>query len=183
MSHSFSLSYVKEMEQYLDVNIKILRAKITGYCSTNQVFDLKQALQYYVIDTLGELAFSQTFDVQIADDESLVPPVKEHSLLAAATGAWPSMIPTCKKWLPLVPSQWLQNLFAGRRACADLASRCVRKRLEDLETVKGSDNTTLAKQRKDILTNLILAKHPETGENLTQVDLETEAFGFMLVLQ
>lgn len=179
MSHSFSLAYVKEMEPYLDMNIKILRDTIANYCTRNEAFDLKQVLQYYVIDTLGELAFSQTFGVQLANDESLVPPVKEHSLLAAATGAWPSMISTLKKWLPLVPSQSLQNLFAGRKACADLASRCVQKRLGDLDIVKESDDTTVAKQRKDILTNLILAKHPETGEHLTQADLETEAFGFM----
>jgi hypothetical protein len=179
MSHSFSMAYVKDMEQYLDKNIRILKEKIAYHCLRNEIFDLKKVLQYYVIDTLGELAFSQTFGVQLADDESLVPPVIEHSLLAAATGAWPSMIPTLKKWLPLVPSRWVQNLFAGRGACADLASRCVQKRLGDLKDVKESDDIAVAKERKDILTNLILAKHPETGEHLTQLDLETEAFGFM----
>lgn len=179
MSHSFSLAYVKCMEVYLDMNIKILREKIARRCYDNQVFDLKQLLQFYVIDTLGELAFSQTFGVQLADDEALVPPVKEHSLLAAATGAWPSMIPTLKKWLPMLPSKWLRSLFEGRSACARLASRCVQKRLSDLNALKESDDATKAEQRKDILTNLILAKHPETGEHLTQTDLETEAFGFM----
>lgn len=164
---------------YLDLNMKILRKKIIDRCARQEVFDLKKALQFYVVDTLGDLAFSQSFGVQLADDESLVPPVKEHSLLAAATGAWPSMIPTLKKWLPSVPSKSLQKLYAGRRACAELASRCVRKRLEDLHDVKSKDGNTAAKERKDILTNLILAKHPETGEHLTQEDLETEAFGFM----
>jgi hypothetical protein len=167
------------MEPYLDMNIKILREKIARRCAENQVFDLKQMLQYYVIDTLGELAFSQTFGVQLADDESLVPPVKEHSLLAAATGAWPSMIPTLKKWLPMIPLKSLQDLFAGRRACANLASRCVQKRLGDLNVLKDRDPEKVAEQRKDILTSLILAKHPDTGEHLTQADLETEAFGFM----
>jgi cytochrome P450 len=169
MSHSFSLAYVKCMEPYLDMNIKILREKIARRCAENQVFDLKQMLQYYVIDTLGELAFSQTFGVQLADDESLVPPVKEHSLLAAATGAW----------LPMIPLKSLQDLFAGRRACANLASRCVQKRLGDLNVLKDRDPEKVAEQRKDILTSLILAKHPDTGEHLTQADLETEAFGFM----
>ena len=33
MSHSFSVSYVKEVEYYLDLNIDILKEKVAGYCS------------------------------------------------------------------------------------------------------------------------------------------------------
>lgn len=178
MSHSFSNSYVKDMEQYLDLNIQILKEKIEAYSSKNEEFNLEKVLHYYTIDVLGELAFSQTFGVQIADDESLVPPVKEHSLLAAATGAWPSMVYTLKRWLPRIPLPGLQQLFNGRAACASLASQCVQRRMTALQDIKGN-HLAESIQRKDILTNLILAKHPDTGERLTQTDLETEAFGFM----
>ncbi|KAL1964879.1 hypothetical protein VTN77DRAFT_6232 [Rasamsonia byssochlamydoides] len=178
MSHSFSITYVKEMEKYLDLNIQILKDKLRVYAAKNEVFDLKKALHYYVIDTLGELAFSQSFGVQIADDESLAPPVMEHSLLAAVTGAWPMMTVKLKRWLPLVPHQGLQKLFKGRQACADLASRCVERRLSNLRSTEKDG--IAATERKDILTNLILAKHPDTGERLSQVDLETEAFGFII---
>lgn len=182
MSHSFSIAYVKEMERYLDVNIAILKQKLARFASTGEVFDLKRAFHFYVIDTLGELAFSRSFGIQVADDEALVPPVKEHSLLAAATGAWPAMIPILKKWLPLIPYKPLQDLFKGRKACADLAADCVQRRLQDLTGV-GHDSkdkeVSNDDQRKDILTSLILARHPDTGERLTQTDLETEAFGFM----
>jgi hypothetical protein len=176
MSHSFSFSYVKEMEKYLDENIVILRNKISEYCDRGEPFDLKKLLRFYVIDVLGELAFSQSFGIQVADDESLVPPVIEHTLLAAVTGAWPMMTFTLKKWLPRVPHRGLQALFKGRAACASLASHCVRRRMAAL---KETHYQAVDKQRKDILTNLILAKDPDTGENLTQTDLETEAFGFM----
>lgn len=171
------MSYVKEMEQHLDANIKILRAKISSFASRDEAFDLKKILQYYVIDTLGELAFSQTFGVQASDDETRVPPVIEHSLLAAVTGAWPMMTAHLKRWLPLIPHKGLQALFKGRKACIDLASRCVNLRLHAIRPKDGSSSDSL--ERKDILTNLIMAKHPETGESLTQTDLETEAFGFM----
>ncbi|RDK43604.1 benzoate 4-monooxygenase cytochrome P450 [Aspergillus phoenicis ATCC 13157] len=176
MSHGFSMSYVKEMEQYLDVNIRILRDKIREHSSHNRAFDLKKALHYYVVDVLGELAFSQSFGIQETDDEARVPPVIEHSLLAAVTGAWPAMTTTLKKYFPLVPYKPLQQLFAGRKACADLASECVRRRLGDF----GGNGMSKSDDRKDILTNLILAKHPDTGEHLTQTDLETEAFGFII---
>jgi cytochrome P450 len=180
MSHSFSISYVKEMEQYLDANIKILRGKISEYTTGNQTFDLKKALHYYIIDALGELAFSQTFGIQVSDDESRVPPVIEHSLLAAVTGAWPMMTARLKRWLPLIPHKGLNALFDGRKACADLASRCVDVRLNAVRN--SGDSKASSSERKDILTNLINAKHPDTGEHLTQTDLETEAFGFMCVL-
>ncbi|EXJ54897.1 uncharacterized protein A1O5_12963 [Cladophialophora psammophila CBS 110553] len=179
MSHSFSIASVKEMEEYLDLNIGILKQKLDNYALSGEEFDLKKAFHYYVIDTLGELAFSQSFGVQVSDDESLVPPVKEHSLLAAATGSWPAMLSKLKQWLPLVPYQPLQNLFRGRKACADLAARCVARRLDDLADVKD-DDTSIRAQRKDILTSLILAKHPDTGARLTKTDLETEAFGFII---
>jgi hypothetical protein len=174
MSHSFSMSYIKGMELYLDENIKILRQKITGFAERGEVFDLKKLLHYYTIDVLGELAFSQSFGVQVSDDESKVPPVVEHSLLGAVTGAWPAMTQTLRTWLPQVPHAGLQSLFKGRADCAKLAAECVQRRVKDLEGVKDSEG-----QRKDILTNLILATHPDTGERLAQSDLEAEAFGFM----
>ena len=178
MSHSFSISYIKEMEQYLDLNIRILRKKIELFCARNEIFDLKKLLHYYTIDVLGELAFSQSFGVQSADDESLVPPVVEHSLLAAVTGAWPSMTHMLKKCLPTVPSRRLRKLFEGRRACAELASRSVQRRLSEVASEQDSEKG-LGQERKDILTSLILARDPDNGARLTQTDLETEAFGFM----
>jgi hypothetical protein len=171
------MSYVKDMEVWLDCNIDLLRRKISR-AATGMPFDLKRALHYYVIDVLGELAFSQSFGVQESEDEAAVPPVVEHSLLAAVTGAWPLLLPYLKRYLPHLPSARLQSLIQGRKACADLASRCVQSRLYDLRDIKD-DEDAIRKQRKDILTNLILAKDPETGERLTQADLETEAFGFM----
>lgn len=165
------------MEPFLDLNIEILKQKILGFCVNSEPFDLKKLLHYYTIDVLGELAFSQSFGIQQSDDELRVPPVVEHSLLAAVTGAWPMMTKRLKKYLPLVPHAGLQRLFNGRRACAELASSCVRRRLEMIKSKKEVNPD--AAERKDILTNLILAKHPDTGERLTQMDLETEAFGFM----
>lgn len=170
------------MEGILDANIHNLRNKIASYCDRGEVFDLKKLLHFYTIDVLGELAFSESFSIQTADDESLAPPVKEHSLLAAMTGAWPAMTMSLKKWLPLVPIQELQRLFMGRAACAQLASRCVQRRLSELRGVEvhgKSDGSVASGRRPDLLTSLILAEHPDTGEKLAPLDLETEAFGFM----
>ncbi|KAK9451825.1 cytochrome P450 [Limtongia smithiae] len=175
MSHSFSAAYVRGMEQYMDHNCGILRAKIDKFVDRGEAFDLKKILHYYVIDVLGELAFSQSFGVQESDDESKVPPVVEHSLLAAATGAWPAMTMSLKAWLPKVPHSGLRALFKGRSDCASLAAQCVQRRVAEL-----ADSKDGGKQRKDILTNLVIATDPDTGEHLKQKDLEAEAFGFII---
>ncbi|KAI0133752.1 benzoate 4-monooxygenase cytochrome P450 [Xylariales sp. AK1849] len=181
MAHSFSISSVKGMEQYLDANIDIMRQKITKYADEQQIFDLQKVLHYYTIDVLGELAFSRSFGAQISDDESLVPPVVEHSWLAACTGAWPGMTATLKRWLPCIPHSGLRAMFKGRAECVELAAESVQQRLDALNQSKERDSeSAIRSRRKDILTSLIQATDPETGEHLRQVDLETEAFGFII---
>jgi hypothetical protein len=172
------MTSIKGMEQYIDANVTILKDRISQEAVAERAFDLKSFLHYYVIDVLGDLAFSKSFDLQLTNDTSRVPPVKEHTLLASATGAWPAMLYWLKWFLPYLPIPAVQKLFNGRRDCAKLASNCVQHRLIEVQASENAKNVSVP-QRKDLLTSLILAKHPDTGENLTQTDLETEAFGFM----
>ncbi|CAN9233891.1 unnamed protein product [Alternaria alternata] len=180
MSYSFSASSVKKMEDLLDENVKILKQKLCRYAESGEAVDLKRLFKLYTIDVLGELAFGRSFAVQETDDDSRVPPVVEHSLLAAVTGAWPAMTFRLKRWLPKVPSRTLRRLFEGRAAVAKLAATCVQERLTALRNAKDLDDDAAAPERKDLLTSLILAKDPDTGERLSQIDLEAEAFGFII---
>lgn len=178
MAHSFSAVYVKDMESYLDVQIRTLKSKLDVYCKSAGAFDLKKLLRLYVVDTLGELAFSQSFGLQEVDDESLAPPVMEHSLFGVLIGAWPLMTEKLKRWLPLVPYPALQRLIEGRGACTKLAAECVQRRRSEVNEADAGKSTDKI-DRKDLLTSLIRAKHPDTGARLSQMDLQTEAFGFM----
>ncbi|CAN9351746.1 unnamed protein product [Alternaria alternata] len=180
MSYSFSASSVKKMEDLLDENVKILKQKLYRYAESGEAVDLKRLFKLYTIDILGELAFGRSFAVQETDDESRVPPVVEHSLLAAVTGAWPAMTFRLKRWLPKVSSRTLRRLFEGRAAVAKLAAMCVQERLTALRSAKDLNDDAAAPERKDLLTSLILAKDPDTGERLSQIDLEAEAFGFII---
>ncbi|KAL1801136.1 hypothetical protein ACET3X_001478 [Alternaria dauci] len=180
MSYSFSASSIKKMEDLLDKNVKILKQKLCRYAESGEVVDLKKLFKFYTIDILGELAFGRSFAVQETGDESRVPPVVEHSLLAAVTGAWPAMTFRLKRWLPKVPSRGLRRLFEGRAACANLAATCVRQRLAALRNAKGFDDDATTPERKDLLTSLIVAKDPDTGDRLSQTDLEAEAFGLII---
>lgn len=179
MSHAFSMASIKDMEQYMDENIAILKSEISRFCRTGQAFDLKELLHNYVIDVLGELAFSQSFELQKTGDRSRVPPVKEHTLLGTTMGSLPGMIPWLKWILPKLPVSSIQELFQGRLKCAQLAASCVRRRLDSVKSEVNTGDTSV-KNRKDLLTTLIRAKDPETGAKLTQTDLETEAFGFII---
>jgi hypothetical protein len=164
------------MERYLDQNVGILRRKLGEYCHRGEVVDLKRVIDLYVIGVLGELTFGKSFDWQETEDEFRVPPAREHSLLVAVTGSWQRMTTNLKKWLPKVQSCSLQCLSEGHAAVVAMASECVRKRMAALDGVKQGDGA-VPSGRKDILTSLILAKYPDTGESLTYADLQMEAFG------
>lgn len=179
MSHSFSLTYIKHLEQYLDLNLGLLTNKIQHYCDHNEAFDLKRSIHFYVIDVLGELAFGQSFGIQRADDDSLAPPVVQHTLLAAVTGAWPAMTARLKRWLPYLPYAPLQNLIKGRTRVVHMARESVARRRQEIDRLEKAGVKEDGFGRKDMLTDLILARNPDTGLKLSQSELETEAFGMM----
>ncbi|KAH7050192.1 putative benzoate 4-monooxygenase cytochrome P450 [Macrophomina phaseolina] len=179
MSHSFSSSYVKEMEGYLDINIKLLKDKIASRAERNEAFDLKKLLDFYIFDVLGELAFSQSFNTMPEEDESRMPPVKENTLLGVTTGSWTAMAPLLRDIVPKIPIKVIRDLVKGRVGCGQLAVQCVQRRLEALKDIEAGSAAS-SKQRKDLLTNLILARHPDTGEKLAMRDLVSEAFGFII---
>ena len=172
------MAYIKQLEQFLDLNIKFLTDKISSYATDGKAFDLSELIQFYIVDVLGELAFSQSFGLQETGDASRGPRVAEHVFLASTIGAWPAMTATLRRWLPWVPLGSLQRLLGSRQKVIDMARECVGRRLQDLEQAR-QDDVLAAEQRKDILTNLILARDPDTKERLSRTLLETESFGFM----
>ena len=122
MSHSCSMAHIKQLEHYLDLNIKVLVDKISIPGAQGDAFDLKKLIQNYAIDVLGELAFTKSFKLQETGDESGALPVAAHSLLKTANGAWPSVIKTLKKWLCVVSLDSLQRLFEGRQKVIQMAA-------------------------------------------------------------
>lgn len=166
------------MEEYLDTNIKLLKDKIASRAERNEAFDLKKLLDFYIFDVLGELAFSQSFNTMPEEDESRMPPVKENTLLGVTTGSWTAMAPLLRDIVPKIPIKVIRDLVKGRVGCGQLAVQCVQRRLEALQDIEAGSAAS-SKQRKDLLTNLILARHPDTGEKLAMRDLVSEAFGFM----
>ncbi|KAF5589958.1 cytochrome P450 monooxygenase [Fusarium pseudocircinatum] len=160
---------IKEMEHFVDDHIVKLRRNLDHFYDTNQDFDLKHMIAFYVFDVLGELAFSRSFNSQDERDLARLPPINDHVYLAYLMGMTPDAVPWIKKVLPFTAVPWLRRLFSARAQLRDLAAACVRQRIE-----AGSSN------RKDLLSFLLGAVDPETGSKLTRLDINTEAFDMII---
>lgn len=168
MAHGFSLQSVKEMELFIDEHLLKLLSNLDHHSKTGEVFDLKALIAFFILDVLGELGFSQSFNAQTEQVEGKLPPINDHIFLACLMGMLPEMIPLLKKVSPWIPLPWFQQLFRARAQLKALTARCVRRRLQ--EEITG---------RKDLLTALINAVDPETGARLTELDINTEAFAMV----
>nr|RBQ91806.1 hypothetical protein FVER53263_12478 [Fusarium verticillioides] len=169
MAHAFSLQSIKEMEHFVDSHILKLRKSLDNFCDTNQEFDLKDMIAFYVFDVLGELAFSRSFDSQNERDVSRLPPINDHIYLACLMGMTPEALPWIKKVLPFIPNRWIKRLLNARAQLRDLTAACVRQRIE-----AGTSD------RKDLLSSLLAAVDSETGSKLTELDINTEAFAMVV---
>ncbi|KAK1675963.1 cytochrome P450 [Colletotrichum godetiae] len=169
MAHAFSLQSIKEMEQYIDGHMLQFRKNLDEYSKTRQVFDLKELIAFFVLDVLGDLAFRCQFDSQIEKDISKLPPINDHIFLACLMGMVPDFMPFIKTIFPWIPIPWLQGLLAARQNLKNLTAECVRSRITDTSAA-----------RKDLITSLINSVDPETGSKLTELDIQTEAFAFIV---
>ncbi|KAH7247760.1 cytochrome P450 [Fusarium solani] len=169
MAHAFSLQSIKEMEQYIDEHLVQFRRNLDEYSKTGQVFDLKELIAFFVLDVLGDLAFRCQFNSQVDQDASKLPPINDHIFLACLLGMIPDLMPFIKAISPWTPVPWLQQLLAARRDLKNLTAKCVSSRMADTGAA-----------RKDLITSLINAVDPQTGARLTELDIQTEAFAFIV---
>lgn len=158
---------IKEMEPFIDLHLQRLRENIDRAADSGETVDIKDLFAYYIVDVLGELAFSRSFDAQRERIPQNLPPINEHIFLACLLGQMPELLPLLKKLAVYTPIPWVQQLLAARGRLKDLTADCVRTRLRQKV------------DRKDLLTCLINAEDPETGAKLTELDINTEAFAMM----
>lgn len=160
------------MEAVFDRHALNLRAKLERYADTGEIFDLKTIFAFYAYDILGELAFSTQFNSQMRDDPEELPPINDHIFLASLYGSLPSLLPYSMRWSRYLPIPWLQGLLRSRLKIRDTVSECVGKEMREQKDRPD--------RNKNLLTQLIAAKDPETGARLTEVDVCSEAFGFLV---
>ncbi|KAE9571222.1 hypothetical protein CGMCC3_g12687 [Colletotrichum fructicola] len=145
------------------------RKNLDEYSRTHETFDLKELIAFFVLDVLGDLAFRYQFDSQIEKNTLKLPPINDHIFLACLMGMIPNFMPFIKAISPWTPIPWVQGLLAARQNLKNLTIECVRSRMANPGAA-----------RKDLITSLINAQDPETGSKLTELDIQTEAFAFIV---
>lgn len=168
MAHSFSLASLSQMELIFDRHIRNLLSAIASHGS--EPFDLKELIAYYAYDVMGELIFNADFGTQKSQDTNGLPPINEHIFLGCMYGMLPSLLPYSMRFSGYIPLPWLQNLLESRKVLRDRTAQHV---VQEMARDKTSEHHS-------ILTRLIRAKDPETGESLTQDQVSSEAFGFLV---
>ncbi|KAF4889145.1 Bifunctional cytochrome P450/NADPH--P450 reductase [Colletotrichum fructicola] len=157
------------MELHIDSHMLEFRKNLDEYSRTHETFDLKELIAFFVLDVLGDLAFRYQFDSQIEKNTLKLPPINDHIFLACLMGMIPNFMPFIKAISPWTPIPWVQGLLAARQNLKNLTIECVRSRMANPGAA-----------RKDLITSLINAQDPETGSKLTELDIQTEAFAFIV---
>ena len=163
MAHSFSVTALRTMEATFDEHIANLRRRL----DQDGEADLKQLITKYQYDLMGDLAFDHPFGAQLTDTD--VPAWNDHFFLGCLYGMLPSLLPWSMKIANHVPLPWFRELVRSRQIMHDQTVACVTRSLR----VSGQDSN------QSLLSYVIEARDPVTGEKLSKVDICTEAFGFL----
>lgn len=159
------------MEPYIDGCMLKLIARLDQAAEQSETIDLKMWIAFFVVDVLGELAFSRPFGLLDSGNPDEMPPILEHVLLATMSGEVPGLIPYVNKVTPYIPFPPLQRMIKGRIALRQMA-------IHSVHNVMANKS-----DRKDLLGRLLEEVETGTdskGQSFDLVDVQTEAFGFII---
>ena len=155
------------MEGVFDHHIRALMEQLDRASDAGTTLDLGQALSFLGYDLIGHLAFDRDFGTQVAQDATQLPPFHD-SLSLGSLHACISPSSWLKKLTFQIP--WVRKLMASRDAITKLAEGFVKEGMERYKD-KRVDGT--------LLSSLIAARDPVTGQMLTPEEITSEAFIFL----
>lgn len=144
----------------------VLMDKLRGFAKTGEVFDFKSVLSLYVLDILGEVAFSKPFGVQAKGESDELHAINDHLLLAGVIGELPFQ-DLWKTLARMSPVPWMRQLVKSRNNLKEICSRCVNFKINN------------PSERPDLLKSLVEAVDPESGSRLTEQEINSEAFAVL----
>ncbi|KAH8806130.1 cytochrome P450 [Xylogone sp. PMI_703] len=175
VAHNFSIASLTDMEEIFDRHIINLLSKLQKHVDSHSPVDLKLVFAFFVFDFLGDIAFSTQFDTQKEDDPSNLPPIGDHFLLSSLYGCFPSLLPYSAKVVPYIPMTWLQKLAFARKQMRHIATDAVSKEIAESKLGKERSH-----KDTNLLTRLVEAKDPETGQALSETDIQSEAWLYLI---
>lgn len=167
------------MEPLFDNTIRNLLKILDLYSESGEEFDLKDLISRYQYDLMGTLAFDDDFGALMSahttsssSKATNVPVFNNHFYLAHIYGMLPSLLPWSMRLGQYVPVAWIKELVKTRALLKDHTINCVKRSL------------TASERRADrsLLSYVIEAQDLDTGARLNEVDICTEAFGFLYAL-
>ena len=166
LAHGFSQASIETLEPLINGHIEILLKKLKGFAQTEDIFDLKSVVSCFVLDILGEVAFSRPFGAQAKGDAEEIHAINDHILLSCVIGEMPLqwLTKALARWSP-VP--WMRRLLKSRNNLKMKCAECVRNKI------------TRASDRRDLLQSLVTAKDVETGSSLSEQEINSEAFAML----
>ncbi|EKV08442.1 hypothetical protein PDIG_59030 [Penicillium digitatum PHI26] len=166
LAHGFSQASVENFEPLINGHIKILLNKLNKFAQTEEVFDLKSTISYFVLDILGEVAFSRPFNAQVRGEADEIHAINDHILLSCVVGELPfqALSTFLARWSPV---SWMRKLGKSRNNLKATCSECVSNKINN------------ASDRRDLLQSLVTAKDVETGASLTEQEINSEAFAML----
>lgn len=173
MSHGFSATSLKSMEGIFDHHIAELRKRIEEYAVSGEQFNLKELIAFYAYDIIGELAFSRDFGTLRSGDITDLPPINDHIFLGCMYGMLPNLLPYSMRLTKYIPLPYIQKMLKSRLWLRNTTAECV-----GAEMARSKDPQS--DTEKNLLTQLINAKDPDSGVGLTHADVASEAFGFLV---
>jgi cytochrome P450 len=146
--------------------MKILINKLQMCAKTGEILDLKQTLSLYVLDILGEVAFSKPFGAQAKGHAEELHAINDHLLLSGVIGELP-LQNFWKMLSKISPIPWMRRLMKSRNNLKQVCAKCVRFKINN-----PSD-------RPDLLRSLVEAVDPQSGSRLTEQEINSEAFAVL----
>lgn len=156
------------MEAVFDIHIANLIARVHEAAGNGTNLDLKGAFAFYGYDVTGQLAFDTEFNTQTRHNPAELPPLNDHFLLGNLYGSIANLLPYVKACTSRIP--WVRELQQSRMKLAQTASDSVDHAIANHKEHQPA---------RTLLTSLIDAKDPETGETLSASEINSEAFGFL----
>ncbi|KAJ5774601.1 Cytochrome P450 E-class group I [Penicillium paradoxum] len=167
LAHGFSQVSVENFEPLINGHIEILVNKLKGFAKSGEIFDFKSTISYFVLDILGEVAFSRPFNAQARGEADELHAINDHLLLSCVIGELPLQNLT-KLLARYSPIRWMRRLVKSRNNLKAKCAECVRNKINN------------ASGRRDLLQSLVTAKDVETGAGLTEQEMNSEAFAMLV---
>jgi cytochrome P450 len=179
MSYGFSPAGFLRMEGLFDRHCEILLAKLKE--SGNQELKLDEVLKMYAQDVNGELSFSKSDEFLQEDPHGIqkLPPMNVYMIMAKVYGYVPGLrgiVQSYGDYLPVVSGVLKSRGMLIGQVIKYAKIEYEKRKLLNVEKTHELDD----QGRVNLMTNMVLAKDPETGADMQMVDVAGEAVSFMV---